>query len=143
MRKYLPTGHEWGQWPDEAFCDIGNAAGFIGNFCRIFGRFTGQTKEKFGTARFYAMMYNNLDLYALYKGGYYYYRGPNWFWKINCVLAHNIQVPFNLLGRWQGFVYKLAYRIACFRWPHIYNEIISGADYPELLNIKPIKMEED
>lgn len=134
--KYLPTSHYWGEWPDKAFLDVEAAAGEIARFCRRWGRFGGFTKEKFGTARFYASIHNVVDLWELWTGGYVFYKGPKWFWSINCALR--FEAPFNLLMWWRTEVYKMAYRRVLRKYPHIHNEIISGMDYPELLQARSL-----
>lgn len=135
MRHFIDAHHYWGQWPDQGFRDVGEAAWEIGKFCRRWGRFTGQSKEKFGQARFYALIDNELDLWALISGGYFFYNGPDWFWPINCAIRNHIKIPFRLLERWRCFIYKLAYARALKKYPHIYNEILSGADHRDLLKI--------
>ena len=142
MIKYISTSHEWGNWTDEGFYDVGAAAREIADFCRRYGRFMGQDKEKFGTARFYAYIDGRLDLWSLWNGGYFYYRGPRWFWKINCFIANNVTIPFDLLGRYRVFIYKLAYKRTLRKYPHIHNEIISGMDHPEVLGAVALKQDD-
>lgn len=142
MIKYIPVMHYWGEWTDEGFADVDRAAHEIAKFCRRWGRFTGQAKEKFGQVRFYAYIGGRLDLYSLWNGGYFYYRGPNWFWKLNCFIAKRVSVPFNLLEHYRVFIYKLAYKRALKRYPHIHNEIISGMDHKELLGAAALEWDD-
>lgn len=138
--KYIPSSHCWGEWSDEAFADVGMAGYEIARFCRRWGRFFGDSKEKFGTSRFYAHMSNTVDLWELWTGGYVFYHGPKWFWYINCKLRFD--VPFGLLTKYRIFIYKLAYKKVLRKYPHIHNEIISGMDHPDLLKVKVLHYSE-
>lgn len=48
-------------------------------------------------------------------------------WGMSCVYCHG---PRNW---WQRFIYRLAYRIAIRKWPHLRQEILNGADWDETL----------
>lgn len=141
MIKYIPAHHYWGRWTDEGFRDVGQAAYEIAEFCRRWGRFTGQEKEKFGQVRFYAYIDGELDIWALLVGGYYYYKGPKWFWPINGFIAKHVKIPFELLYRYRVFIYKLAYKRALKRYPHIHNEIISGMDHRDAIGAVALKLD--
>lgn len=129
--------HEWG---DEGvdWAGIGNAAEFLGDYCARWGRFRGQTKEKYGSVRFYAHI-GHLSLHSLIFPGYVYCQYPNklnWLWKAECRIINPILNK--LFGRayvaWQVFIYKRAYKLAIKKWPHLRDEIMGSADHLELLD---------
>jgi hypothetical protein len=130
--KYIPTSHYWGQWSDSLFIDVECAAGDIGKFCRRWGRFFVNTKEKYGTARAYTHFSYGLDLWSLWTGGYCFYHGPKWFWGINCFIQNHTDWLTPAIQSYQVFIYKLAVRRALRRYPHIHNEILSGIDHQDL-----------
>lgn len=138
MKKFIYTSHVWGHWPDSLFLDVEMAATELARFCRKWGRFSGQAKEKFGQVRFYASMHSYLDLWELWTGGYHFYKGPAWFHPINNFICFRVTVPFDLLGTWRAFIYRLAYAVVLVKYPHIYNEILSGASHLELLGAEPV-----
>lgn len=124
--------HRWGDgFP--YFADVENAAYDIEMFCRRWGRFGGQSKEKFGTVRFYARFYGG-GIYSLVKPGYYFYHWPKWAVAIELFLfSHTPKCLKNLIYRYQAQVYRKAYSLALKKYPHIREEILGGADYEELL----------
>lgn len=122
------------QWGDEKvdWEGINDAAYYIAAFLKRWGRI-GVTdyKEKFGTVRVYCH-FGWINFYSLWRPGYCWY--PKW-WPIRldqCIwnnpIADKVQ---KLIVKWQIFVYKQAYKKAVQRWPHLYNEIVSMADYGE------------
>ena len=127
--------HTWGD-SDVDWAGINNAADYIGSFCKRWGRLGGQTKEKWGTVRFYAD-FGAHGLFSITHPGYVsYYSVPKWYKWLDLHYGHKImaysglQYLFNL---WQPIVYSMAYRNACKKWPHLQAEILSDADYPELI----------
>ena len=128
--------HRWGDWPDEYFYDVGWAAVYIGDFCRRWGRIqVRDTKEKYGTSRVYCS-FGIYSLYSIFHPGAVYLRWPKWFkwWEYNFFspIIQHLQkwIPFY---KWQIFIYRLAYKKAIKKWPHIKKEILAGADYDDLL----------
>lgn len=127
--------HHWGD-KEVDWQGIGDAAEFIGNYCARWGRFGGQTKEKYGTVRFYAS-FSVHNLINLTHPGYHY----TWsIWqpyvKFDNAFGEYI-VKYTLLQAffswWQPKVYRKAYKLALLRWPHLREEILCCADYPEFL----------
>lgn len=125
--------HKWG---DEGvdWKGIDDAASYIGDFCRKWGRLGGQSKEKFGTVRFYAH-FGWLNLHTLIYPGYVYSQFPKWLWHLDIfyfgpVMRVFFERPFLW---WQKQVYTLAYARALKRWPHLKKEILCCADYSELI----------
>jgi len=129
------TTHHWGG-NFKYFGDVGKAADEIGDFCRVWGRINvTQTKEKWGLVRCYCN-FGIHQLFSITHPGYVYSRYPKWFWKFDCRIVSKffsilhinaIVVPY------QVYIYKKAYLQAIKKYPHIRKEILSGADYAELL----------
>lgn len=117
------------------FADVGRAAQFIGDYCRKYGRINvTQTKEKYGTARVYCN-FGWHQLFSITHPGYVYSRYPKWFWKLDCqYFSKAIRFLNPLIVHYQMFIYRRAYHLAFKQWPLIKKEIISGADYPEIVS---------
>jgi hypothetical protein len=132
--------HYWGEWPDDLFAQVEQAALEIGEFCRRWGRIqVTQTKEKCGTARVYCH-FGCRDLHSFFYPGYVWVGGPAWLFKLlGKALGYSIMTfplfrPLSgLVLRWQRVVYRNAYRRALRRYPQIRNEILHGADFKEFL----------
>jgi hypothetical protein len=127
--------HEWGDG-FAYFNDVEQAAQEIKEFCVRWGRLGGQAKEKYGTVRFYAK-FGVRGLHSLTHpgwAGYAWY--PRWL-----IIADIYYFPklFKWTGitwffsKWQPFIYSTAYKRALKKYPHIQKEIISQADYHELI----------
>lgn len=119
------------------FGEVGEAADYIGDFCKRWGRiFVSQTKEKYGEARVYCH-FGGLSLHSfLFPGWCYKRKGfPQWLWSLDIWYLSKVFGLFTRLGfgRYQQFIYRLAYKRALKKWPMIREEIIFGADYSELL----------
>lgn len=125
--------HQWGDenvdWKgiDEC-CDI------LYKYCYKYGRLGGQIKEKYGTVRFYAK-FGWLSLHSLIYPGWAFSQFPNWLYKldnrvIGPVLRFFFERPFFW---WQKQVYNYAYQQCLKKYPHLKEEILSAADYPEFI----------
>lgn len=123
------------------FGHVEQAAYEIGYFLRKYGRVqVRQTKEKYGTARVY-LSFGWDSVHSITHPGYVYNQYPQWLWKLQC------RVNYSRLGRlfWTAvnkvvvpyhvFLYSLAYNRAFKKYPHIFLEIYSGADYHELIKL--------
>lgn len=123
-------------WGDENvdWNGINNAADFISDFCRKWGRLGGQSKEKYGTVRFYAR-FDKLSLHTLIYPGYVYNQFPDWLWKLDCsYLGQVLRFFFEpLFQKWRTEVYNIAYQKALKKWPHLRAEILCSADFPEII----------
>lgn len=111
------------------------SASFLGDFCKRWARLGGQTKEKYGTVRFYAS-FGHLSLHTLFYPGYYYYQFPKWLVKFDLYVFSTLCQKSGLNSpfvRWQSFIYGLAYKKAIQKWPKAENALLSGASYPELI----------
>ena len=130
--------HTWG---DKDFdWDALNAAGDeLYNYCRRWGRVGLHVKEKYGTLRAYttcAFISNYDPIHSLVKCGHAFYRWPKWVRKIEW----NVIAPiFNRLGirylifKYQKFIYRRGYKRIVQKYPHIREEILCVADFPEWL----------
>lgn len=135
--------HDWSSnWPH--FGDVGDAADYIGQFCRRWGFITvSQTKEKYGTARVYVSFSGCPNMHNIFWPSHHYIRWEQYLGKFGEVLywidnkivdniiyysgINYIFVPY------QRFIYRLAYKRAFKKYPHIKKEIKHGCDFPELL----------
>lgn len=127
--------HVWGG-PFKYFADVEQAAYEIGKFCRRWGRISvTQTKEKYGTARVSAS-FGYLSLHRLIYPGYVYSQFPQWLWSLDIWYISRI-LQIRLISRpivwYQTKIYRLAYKRALAKYPHIYEEILCGADWDEFL----------
>lgn len=127
--------HCWGDgFP--YFGDVGEAADYIGTFCRRWGRIcVTQTKEKYGTARVYCHI-GYYSLHGLIYPGYAYSQFPDWLWHLDCRVITKLMSFFRfdkIMVLWQKFIYRTAYKRALKKWPHIRNEILDCADFYEFL----------
>ena len=123
-------------WGDEGvdWRGIGDAAEFIHHYCVRWARLGGDWKQKYGSVRFYCQF--GLTLHNLIYPGHYFYRFPKWLTKFDIhwftPVAAKLKLSW-LWYKWQSFIYRQAYKEAIAKWPHLREEILGGADYPELL----------
>ena len=120
--------HYYGDEDFDAWDDVDNAAAYIGQFCRSWGRIqVRQYKEKFGTVRVYCSLYCQC-LHDLIFPGYCHVRSPYVLWTFP------ILRPFHkAVFLYQKFIYRLAYKNAIKKWPAIHEEILCAADFGEYL----------
>lgn len=127
------THHDWSSdWP--YFHDVSEAAYYIGSFLRKWGRVgVRQTKEKFGCVRVY-LSFGWYQLHSITHPGHCFCRYPQWLWVLDCKyfsklisLLNFIVVPYH---KW---LYNKAYQNAIKKWPHIRDEILIDADFPEFI----------
>ena len=129
--------HDWGDEDWNYWDDLSKACAIIRFWCFKIGRFGGQIKEKYGTLRFYANFH--YQLHDLFYPGHYYIRWGNFLnrldltitqGKLACLYQPFIGAPIRV---YQRFIYRFAYKRALSAFPHIREEILCCADYPELL----------
>ena len=126
--------HTWG---DEGvdWQGIGEAARYIAHFLRRWGRVgVRDYKEKWGTVRVYCSLGWH-QFHCITHPGHCYSRYPKWLWRWDVYHGSRL-IPF--LTGWailpyHRWLYRLAYKRAVAKWPHLKEEITSAADYPELL----------
>lgn len=127
--------HKWG---DEGidWKGISNAAYFIGDFLKKWGRVhVTDMKEKFGTCRVYTTFGWHCLLNITHPGWCHYRPYPRWLMSLD---IHHLSrvIPYlnlRLIAPYQKWLYRLAYKRALKKWPHLELEILCGADYQELL----------
>lgn len=125
--------HFWGD-KDVDWKGIDNAAEYIHSYCRRWARMGGQSKEKYGTVRFYTH-FGHLSLHSFIYPDYVYSQFPKWLWTfdidyISPVLQKLVEPWFT---KWQMFIYNRAYWNALRKWPHLRGEILSSADFLECI----------
>lgn len=103
--------HNWG---DEGvdWAGIGDAAWEIESFCRKWGRFGGQSKEKYGTVRFYAHMGARTPFCITHPGHVSYLgRIPKWLMHLDIYYGDQFMRYTGLrafFNWWQPKVYNWA-----------------------------------
>jgi len=119
---------------DFDFAGVDAAAEYIGLNLRKWGRVdVRQYKEKFGTVRVYC----SLGIYMwhqLFWPGYVCNQYPyKWIWVADVYfpkwvfhLINKVLLPYH---RW---LYRLLYQRAIVKWPHLREEILCSADWPEV-----------
>lgn len=125
--------HSWGD--DNVDWDgISEAAYYIGTNLRKWGRVSVRDmKEKWGTVRVYCS-FGWYQLHSITHPGYAYSEYPRWLWNLDCTYLSKCMWLFNwFVVPCQKLLYRYFYKRAVRRWPHLRAEILSSADFPELL----------
>lgn len=125
--------HSWGD-ENVDWKGIDDAGEFIGGWLRTWTRLNVSCiKEKFGTVRVYCG-FGWHGIYSAWRPGYVWY--PKWwpmrldFWLADTFLWGQLN---RLVVRLQQKAYAWRYKKAVQKWPHLYKEIVSMADWRELL----------
>jgi hypothetical protein len=130
------TRHDWS---DDSFdwAALNDACDIVHFWSHRVGRFGGQIKEKFGTLRFYASFYDGWwPIHSLCKPGHVSYRWWRPLMKFEMYTLRTVVIKTGLawlIRQYQYKIYRYAYYRAVKKHPHIRAEILSAADYPELL----------
>lgn len=115
---------------------INSAAIYIHDFCVRWGRLGGEYKEKYGTVRFYAK-FGAYSLFSLTHPGYVsYWSTYKWYAWLDIHYGNKIVTYTGIrafCNWWQPKVYRMAYKNATKKWPHLREEILCCADYNEFL----------
>ena len=122
-------------WGDEGvdWKGISDAARYIGQGLRKWGRIGTSYKEKFGTVRVYCG-FGWYQFHCITHPGYHYNQYPKWLWELDCTYGWRIMRPLSWAVKpYHRWLYRRYYLAAVRKWPHLWKEILSGADYPELL----------
>lgn len=114
--------------------DLGTIASDIGEFCRKWGRMpVTQTKEKYNSVRVYCG-FGISGLHGLIYPGYCYSQFPKWLWKLDIYYITRMMAPLNvIIIPYQKFIYRWAYWRQIKKYPHLFSEITSSMDHPEVL----------
>jgi len=92
-----------------------------------------QSKEKFGTVRVYCS-FGWAQLHSITHPSYVYSQYPTWLWNLDCKYLWQVVSLLNpIVVPYQQMVYRRTYKKALRMWPHLVREILTGADYSELL----------
>jgi len=129
----MSSEHFWGD--DFDFASVEQAAHEIGIFCIKWGRIpVRQTKEKYGTVR----VYNSFGIENLYwfiRPNYCFYRAPIWVRKLDdATFGRLFELLRPLIVKYQIYIYNKAYQNAVNKYPHLREEIVVNADFPEFIN---------
>lgn len=92
-----------------------------------------QYKEKYGTARIYCSL-GWTQLFCITHPGYVYSRYPKWLWSLDVMHLTKLFPYINkIVIPYHSWLYRFLYKQAVKKWPHLHDEILCAADYPELL----------
>ena len=129
----MGSEHHWGD--DFDFASIGHAADEIGAYCVKWGRIpVTQTKEKYGTVRVYNS-WGIENLYWLIRPNYHYYKLPIWVRKLDDrTFGKLFRFALPLIFKYQTYIYNKAYQKAVKKYPHLREEILVNADWPEFID---------
>lgn len=124
--------HIWDGGSDDI--EIGYAAVYIGRGLKKWGRVSvSDMKEKFGTARVYCR-FGWDQVHCITHPGYHFSQYPKWLWTLDCLYFSFVVGYLNyIVVPYQKWLYTYMYGRALRKWPYLRLEILSGADYPELL----------
>ena len=128
--------HNWG---DEGvdWSGISDAAYYIGGFLRRYGRVqVTDMKEKYGSCRVYCHFGWMCLLNITHPGWLFYRPYPRWLMKFDiwCLSGRRAFFYINhVIVPYQKWLYRLAYKKALKKWPHLEMEILDGADWQDLL----------
>lgn len=127
--------HNWGD-ENVDWQGIDDAGAYIGYWLRRWMRMdVRQVKEKFGTVRVYCSL-GWSQFYSIFYPGYCWIK-PWWPSKLDNWLSYHTPVMSWInrivipVHRW---AYAWRYKRAVQKWPHLYNEIVSCADWGELFD---------
>ena len=103
--------HQWGDG-FKYFYEVGEAADWIGKFCRKWGRISvTTTKEKWGRACVYCH-FGISSFHSIIYPGYVYNQFPDWLWKLDCNFSRifwykKYTYPLQwLIQKYQTFIYR-------------------------------------
>jgi len=123
--------HDWSE-ENVDWNGIEKASWYIGCNISRWGRIpVHQIKEKFGTVRVYC----SFGVDSFY--GLIWPRRmciPRWWpWKLDLTVFNWVSPLLNrLMIPYQKWIYRRVYKKAVQKWPHLYDEIVSCADWGEL-----------
>lgn len=107
----------------------------IGRYCVKWGRISvTQTKEKYGTVRVYCHFGISLHSFIFPNYCYKHRYFPKWLWDLDIDYFSKFFNFFNfIIIPYQHFIYKRAYWKYLYKYPHLFEEITSCADFIEIL----------
>lgn len=118
-------------WGDEDFDwdSLYSAISEASKIMRRYGRIGVNSKEKYGTARWY-LYFCDGSLHSFTHPGHMYSRYAKWLWQFD-VRNRPLRFITPVINFWQKQVAQFAFNYVCNKYPHIIKEIISDA--PEKL----------
>jgi hypothetical protein len=132
------SGNSMHSWGDDGvdWEGINAAADYIGVWLRKWGRVNvRQIKEKFGTVRIYCTLGWN-RFHDIFYPGHCFFRWPGWAVTLDLFISHQLcfsRVLFEVSYPIQRRLYRWRYTKAVEKWPHLREEILSCADWPDEL----------
>ena len=125
--------HRWGE-EDFDWEGLSNAADMISNYCRRWGRLGCNTKEKWGQLRADMSRLGYVQLHDIIFPGYAFSHFPKWLWQLDCrFIAPVLHKCWKPIAWWQKKVYNRAYQKALKKYPHLREEILVDAEWPEYI----------
>lgn len=128
-------------WSDKTFPwqELSASIEIIRHISFKYGRIGGDIKEKFGCVRFYARFFDGTIHSLLYPGSVFI-RYPRLYRFVDYPIIRRIFLftrLASLIFWWQKKIYNIAYQKAIAKYPHLRNEILVDADYPEFIDNYP------
>ena len=128
--------HCWGdEWFEKHGPDLWKAINYCINFWRRWGRIGSHGKEKYGTFRHHAQLWDG-GLHTLIWPGYVRIVNGFIYWYLDQYLVKPFTKYTGLhrLGlQWQRFIYNYAIQKMCKQYPDIVDELVMDADWPEYI----------
>jgi hypothetical protein len=125
-------GDEWAYWDD-----MNRVVDFMWDYLHKWRFPARDVKEKWGTLRVYCSFGWTSPHDITHPGhAYIRYKKGGIMWSlqyskvVRWIFQYILHKPSQLFHIW---VYRRAYRLACEKWPQCAAEILTAADYPELL----------
>lgn len=126
--------HSWGDVGVD-WSGINDAAWYIAKNLRRYGRIgVRDWKEKFGTVRVYCSIGFDCFHSLVWPGHVWIHKW--WPYKLDLWLSYKLRLlyPINyIVIPYQKWVYGQVYKRAVQKWPHLRDEIVSMADFGEIL----------
>jgi len=126
--------HQWGE-EDCDWAGLDWCVNYLAKNLRRWGRVgVRQTKEKFGSLRCYLSL-GWSQLHSITHPGHCFSRYPKWLWSLD-IKYGTVIIPF--LFNWfilpyHKWLYRKLYSDCVKRYPHLHDEILCAADFPQLL----------
>lgn len=129
----IDVSHNWGEQGID-WHGIEDSAYYIDETLKKYGRIcVMDSKEKYGTVRVYCTL-GWCSLHCIVYPGYMFSQFPGWLWRLDCDICGLVCRVLNILAMpYHKWLYRHVYSNAVDRWPHLRNEILCCADFPELL----------
>ena len=126
--------HDWSE-ADFDWNGLNDAIRMIAIPLRQIGRVNvSDFKEKYGEARISCNFGFSMVHGLLYPGYCFKQYKSKRLWALDCYHGHKVMWLVNLVAvPCQQWLYRYLYKRAVAKYPHLRKEIVSAADWPELL----------